>query len=529
MKTTLLCHIYNEEYLLPFWLNHHMPLFDDIIIVDYRSNDKSIEICKKLCPTCKIITTKNDCFSAADVDIEIMELEQNIEGIKMALNVTEFLFCEKPIKQYFENLNEPMSYAIEAISPHSLNEYNPIDYNELISNLLNADMRYNTESRAGFRFIHNFPHGNYSIGRHSTGNTYIKISNMYLLWMGYYPLNYNLLKRKLQIQYNIPLHDKIQKKGFHHFTTMEELLKLNIKKTNNGVSLFSINPKLYNIIFTKYKDLKHVIYPELLNDPELNYGENKIIIENDVNLLKNTDFDNTGFKVINIENYNNLLQEFLKNEIKNVIHKDINLMNYHNEVNDNEHQMILNSMPYKKDSVAREFCIYIETMISDILNIPVKIFNNDIWFRICRPSSTYNDFNPCHRDIYLDFYRNIVNIYLPLVGSNVNSSLKISPGSHKLNENDIIVTKGGAFFNSTKKKFSVDAIVGSKIPIHMERPEVDENSMMLFSPYLFHGCSDNNNEDITRISLEIRFITNDENSVKQEVQFNEFLKNRNWR
>ena len=192
-------------------------------------------------------------------------------------------------------------------------------------------------------------------------------------------------------------------------------------------------------------------------------------------------------------------------------------------------QNILNSMPYKKDSIARDFCIYLETMISNILKIPVKIFNNDIWFRICRPSSKYNDFNPCHRDIYLDFYRNIVNIYLPIIGSNANSSLKISPGSHKINENDIIVTKGGAFFNSTKQKFSVDAIVGSKIPIHMERPEVDENSMMLFSPYLFHGCSDNNNEDITRISLEIRFITNDENSIKQEFEFNEFLKNRNWR
>ena len=44
-KTTCLIHIYNEEYLLPFWLYHHKDMFDDILIIDYRSNDKSIDFC----------------------------------------------------------------------------------------------------------------------------------------------------------------------------------------------------------------------------------------------------------------------------------------------------------------------------------------------------------------------------------------------------------------------------------------------------------------------------------------------------
>ena len=484
MKTTLLCHIYNEEYLLPFWLNHHMPLFDDIIIVDYRSNDKSIEICKKICPRCKIITTRNIMFAAREIDAEIMDLENNIEGIKMALNVTEFLFCEKPIKTFFENVDKQFSYGIKSYSPYSLYEYNPNTLHELISNLLNSDIKFH-DDRLGMRFIHNFPNGKYGAGRHDSGNMSFATDDMKIIWFGFYPLNNNLLIRKLQIQQNIPITDLMQGFGKNHIVTDVKLLKKNVEKVQSGCSLYEISPSLYNTISTKYKDLNHVIYPELLNDPELNYGENKIIIENDVNLLKHTNFDDVGYKVINIENYNHFLQDFLKNEIKNVIHKDINLANYHNEVNDKEHEIILNSMPYKKDSKAHDFCIYLETMISDILKIPVKIFNNDIWFRICRPSSKYNDFNPCHRDIYLDFYRNIVNIYLPILGSNANSSLKISPGSHKINENDIIVTKGGAFFNSTKKKFSVDAIVGSKIPIHMERPEVDENSMMLFLGQLF--------------------------------------------
>ena len=77
-KTTCLIHIYNEEYLLPFWLYHHKDMFDDILIIDYRSNDKSIDFCKKICQNCKIITTRNDMFEAEKVDKEMMDLEIQI-------------------------------------------------------------------------------------------------------------------------------------------------------------------------------------------------------------------------------------------------------------------------------------------------------------------------------------------------------------------------------------------------------------------------------------------------------------------
>jgi len=128
----------------------------------------------------------------------------------------------------------------------------------------------------------------------------------------------------------------------------------------------------------------------------------------------------------------------------------------------------------------------------------------------------------------LDFYRNTVNIYLPIVGSNEKSSLKIHPGSHKWRESNTIVTNGGAVIKG--KKYSVDTIVASKIPLNMIRPNPTQNQLLLFSPYLIHGCSDNGNENMTRMSLEIRFIRNDRNRViEQESKYNDFVKNRNWR
>jgi ectoine hydroxylase-related dioxygenase (phytanoyl-CoA dioxygenase family) len=189
-------------------------------------------------------------------------------------------------------------------------------------------------------------------------------------------------------------------------------------------------------------------------------------------------------------------------------------------------------MPYKKNSTDKinEFGNYIIDFVSSKLNKKIKIFNDDIWFRICRPSKNYmNDFNPCHKDIYLDFYRNVINIYLPIVGSNENSTLMIEQSSHKWNENETIVTKDGAYFKNINKKYSVDAVVASKKPLNMYRPNPSIDQVMIFSPYLIHGCANNNNEDTTRISIEIRFIMDDNSGINQENDFNKFLKMRHWR
>ena len=102
MKTTLITHMYNEEYLLPFWLINHKDMFDNIIIIDYNSTDRSLEICKKICPNCKVIPSINEYFDAQEIDREVMDIERSIDGIKIVLNVTEFLICENDIKDYFK-------------------------------------------------------------------------------------------------------------------------------------------------------------------------------------------------------------------------------------------------------------------------------------------------------------------------------------------------------------------------------------------------------------------------------------------
>lgn len=560
-KLYVISHIFNEEYLLPFWLEHHSKIFDYGIIIDYYSTDNSVEIIHKICPHWKVIKTKNinndgsPNFDAHLIDIEVKEVEQSMNGTKICLNTTEFLMVSKDMIEMKNTLCENTYYEIPIFSvTNKISNYFPNNMYDFFGNITHV-CDINKRFGACYRYMHSSIHLkylNYGVGRHNFSNNenLIKCENhgMIILHMRYYPRNENMIKRRLQIQNNIPQQDKDRKLGVQHIIDYNEVLRDNDYVVNNIMVPILDHPILHFVdpILNKYRNKFNKIYNEYIYYPELldnsKWGEDNIFLESDFNLVKNTSFDDVGYTILpltstdldvgdntNDKNINEMLQNIIKNTIFSITNKNINLNNYHNEIKEEEHTQILNAMPYKRD-INPEFCNYLENTISEILNEKVKIFNDDLWFRICRPTNIYKtDFNPCHRDIYLDFYRNLVNIYLPVIGSNEKSSLTIQPGSHKWNENQTRITNGGAFFPNTDKKYSVDAIVASRVPLNMIRPNPNYDQFMLFSPYLIHGCANNDNIDTTRISLEIRFIRDDENRIKQEKEFNEYLKIRTWR
>jgi hypothetical protein len=84
---TVISHIFNEEYLLPFWLEYHSTIFDHGIIIDYCSTDNSLSIIKKFCPSWTIIKTRNvnadgkPNFNATLVDEEVQDIEKTIKTL----------------------------------------------------------------------------------------------------------------------------------------------------------------------------------------------------------------------------------------------------------------------------------------------------------------------------------------------------------------------------------------------------------------------------------------------------------------
>jgi UDP-glucose 4-epimerase len=284
LRTTLLTNVFNEEYLLPFWLQHHKDMFDDIIIVDYKSTDASIEICKRICPGCKIITTRNANFDAEQIDIEFMDLEKDIEGIKIVLNTTEFLFCEKEIKDIFIEFNDPTSLSVNAVSPYSNTQYQINNLHELKKCLLNKDVFYHNDR--GCRQIHNFKHGNYSIGRHGTNNPTVQTNDMHIIWFGYYPFNERLLNRKLQIKQHVPQTDTDKGFGGQHLYTKEQMMHINSYKSFTGVPFEMINARLYNLLKSQCQNKTFIVtggcgfIGSHMVDKLIELGHNVIVFDN---------------------------------------------------------------------------------------------------------------------------------------------------------------------------------------------------------------------------------------------------------
>ena len=321
LKTTLLTNVFNEEYLLPFWLQHHKDMFDELIVIDYNSTDKSLEICKSIWPDCKIIKTRNAFFDAHEIDREFMDIENGIEGIKIVLNTTEFLFCEGSVKDLFSDNTGPVSYALNCTSPYSHNNYTINNTYELFSNLLNNDIAYHQDRFT--RQLHTFPNGAYHIGRHGTIHNSIPTNKAHIVWFGYYPMNDNLLKRKLQIQENMPQSDKDRGLGFQHLFDKNKLLSINEEKTNSGIPLEKINAELYNLLYSKYKIKTFLVtggcgfIGSHMVDKLISFGHKVIVVDNLLsgniaNLNKEAIFEN-----VDITNF-----DLLKNTMNKYINID---------------------------------------------------------------------------------------------------------------------------------------------------------------------------------------------------------------
>lgn len=247
-------------------------------------------------------------------------------------------------------------------------------------------------------------------------------------------------------------------------------------------------------------------------------GEDKVILNEDINIIENTDWDQIGYKVDNFlsqENYNQI-KIGIRNHLKAILadldiptDSDFSLENYHKYVDNSTHLKVAEKIQpgWNISKFPIDFEI-INNRVSEIVNCQVTgeakhvgIYN--FFMRIVRPMC-FQDNNPPHRDVWLDRLRNAVNVYIPLSASESDSSLPILPESHYAKESDIERTKEGAMLNGTK--YSVPCVISykNKSP-KLIRPEVNENEIMVFSPYLIHGGGYNFKEDKTRVSLEIRF------------------------
>lgn len=180
--------------------------------------------------------------------------------------------------------------------------------------------------------------------------------------------------------------------------------------------------------------------------------------------------------------------------------------NYHQQVDDERHQQIISrsrelrmrDLGWDGDTLCRDLSAVVGVALSPI--IP-DLGRDHVQVRINRPGAT--DFNPPHRDGALPFYRNTVNLWVPVFGCNDKTRLPVAPGSHLVAESDCLQTAPrGARIGG--KTYNVPAIVRTaKGDWNMIRPPVRHGEALIFTPFLVHGVGVNLSAE-TRVALELR-------------------------
>jgi len=240
----LVTHFYNEEYLLPFWINYHKKLpINNVVLIDYHSTDKSAEIIKELAPShWRLMTSKNRDFDVLNCDEEVMDIEKQFDGWKICLNITEFLITPDNIG---EKLGDPNQDTAAHACPSVIitgEEYglirfpksqkrmskHPNDIAELFrgfkQGVLCSRMADDGDSLARPpRYLHNGKCGNYQPGRHKTGHRTYENNLIFTGWLGYFPWNQKTIDRKSQIKSQIPQSDAQKNWGHQHFWSHEQM------------------------------------------------------------------------------------------------------------------------------------------------------------------------------------------------------------------------------------------------------------------------------------------------------------------
>jgi nucleoside-diphosphate-sugar epimerase/2-polyprenyl-3-methyl-5-hydroxy-6-metoxy-1,4-benzoquinol methylase len=228
----LISHFFNEEFLLPFWIRHHAPMFDLAILIDYNSNDRSLEIIRREAPSSwRIVTSRNSQFIAHLTDQEVMDYERMYpDAWKIALTTTEFLVHQN-LRNYLAEIEQ--SNDIQAFRFRSVwmsgNDSIPF---QRLTNLLKQRTMYFCDPIGSkmchgespySRFLHRYPAIVYKSGRHELDNFawhWAPIGFIAKFTFTPWP---EILNRKLQIRSRMPASEFALGNGIHHNVGVEDL------------------------------------------------------------------------------------------------------------------------------------------------------------------------------------------------------------------------------------------------------------------------------------------------------------------
>lgn len=248
------------------------------------------------------------------------------------------------------------------------------------------------------------------------------------------------------------------------------------------------------------------------------WGKAETLFQMEDNLISKTSWREEGFTIFSLfsaDEFDRLTHSITRNIQAALTDQSIpfdanfTLERYHHYVKtDEEHHHVINitrdltveNLDLNLDHVCTQLASHLGYQLTDWIEELQRSF---VIIRINRPNSL--DINPPHRDGYLSYWGDTLNMWIPIAGCTEASSLPVLPKSHLFPESELYMTKAkGATINGNT--YYVPCILKHRTGnLKMLRPNPKGGEALLFTPFLIHGAAFNANTDMTRISLELRF------------------------
>lgn len=309
-KIVLVSHFFNEELLLPYWIRHHARYFDEAILIDYDSTDRSVEIVRKQAPAgWRVVSSRHKEFDHVLVDKEVMWYESKFKDAwKISLCITEFLMAKdlrSLLRSYelqdehlftWENYSAILRVPAVSIVGHDtkpLNPNEPLVKQRSVYGLLNqtkVDMQELDRGAEPFRLIiwpaYNRPAGTniysrhlhvglsqhefqYAPGRHDAAmlherhDLYKLIKDAFIMKFMWTPWP-EVAPRKVQIGSKVKRKSTLA--GFQHLFVKNNLQRAENLRHHvmNGVDFYDLNEILADGLEEGHEDF-HRIYQEVVD------------------------------------------------------------------------------------------------------------------------------------------------------------------------------------------------------------------------------------------------------------------------
>jgi hypothetical protein len=239
------------------------------ILIDYNSTDRSLEIIRREAPkSWQIVSSRNHLFQADRVDEEVVDYEKMYPNAwKIALNIPEFLvhYNLREILAESEHSDNITAFRFRSIIMTGNDSLSLKRFTSLLKQRSQYVYNRNSSSEKSAitsysRFIHCYPFGKYSLGRHDLTNGAWKWAPVGFIAKYQFTPWPEIINRKLQIRMRIPPSDFAGSRGTQHNVNLEQL-----KQSKERIQQMPQNDLRSSVAASEELSMIHQLWKEITN------------------------------------------------------------------------------------------------------------------------------------------------------------------------------------------------------------------------------------------------------------------------